>query len=106
MIAKTKVISAIFPPNKTLRPKEGTPSKAELMETKISGIIEIIATIIKPTIYFDNLKLSAIRKEYFVASVAPLIIKKIDTAKINKFSTINLLYNIKLFFYSLYGILK
>ena len=55
MIATTKVMSAIFPPNNVANPRAGNPATAELIEIKISGIIEITATTIKPTIYFDNL---------------------------------------------------
>ncbi len=54
IIAKTSVISATFDPKSIPRPNDGTPSMAEVMEINPSGKIEIIETMMNPTVYFDN----------------------------------------------------
>ncbi len=69
---------------------------AELIEINVSGRIEINATIINPTIYFEILKLSANLAEYFVAIVAPFITISRATIKMNKLLIINLFKSIQL----------
>ena len=54
IIAKTSVMSATLDPNNIPRPKEGIPSRAEVTAINVSGRIEITATIIKPTVYFES----------------------------------------------------
>jgi len=48
-MAKTRVKSAMLEPKIVPSPIDGTPEMAEFMATKDSGIIEITATIKKPT---------------------------------------------------------
>src|SRR3989338_9994173 len=83
MIAKTKVRSAMFDPKSTPSPKDGTPLNAELTAMNASGRMEIMATMIKPTVYFDRRKLSARRAAYFVASVAPFMTMNKERMKMN-----------------------
>jgi len=82
--AKTKVKSATLDPNNVPNPNDGIPSMAEVIDMKVSGKTEIIATIIKPTIYLDKFKLSATLVEYLIAKSA-LFIKMIKetTNKMN-----------------------
>lgn len=88
IIAKIRVKSATFEPNNVPSPTEGTPFMAELIAINVSGSMDITATIINPTTYFDNLKLSATLIAYLVAMVAPFINRKRDTASIIKFDII------------------
>ena len=84
IIAKTTVRSATFDPNRTPRPNDGTFFSAELIEMKVSGKIEMMATMIKPITYLDKLKLLANLAEYLVAIAAPLITRNIDTMNMNR----------------------
>lgn len=54
IIVKIKVRSATFEPNKVAKPKAGIPCKAEEMAIKVSGKIEMSATIRKPMVYFGS----------------------------------------------------
>ena len=82
--AKTKVMSAIFDPNKVPKPKEGIPSSADVTEIKASGKMEITATIAKPTIYFGKLKTSTRLVEYLIAKFALLITTNKEISRITK----------------------
>lgn len=82
--AKTNVKSATLEPNRVPKPKAGTPSIAELIEIKASGKTEIIATIKKPIMYLDNLKLSANLTENLIAKSAPLVTNTKEKNKQNK----------------------
>ena len=62
------------------------PLKAELIEIRVSGRMEISAITIKPMMYLDRLKLSAILEEYLIARVAPLITMNNENVKIKKFA--------------------
>jgi len=73
IIAKIKVKSATFDPNNIPRPKEEALFKDEFIEINVSGRMEMIAIIIKPTTYFERLKPLANRPAYLVAIVEPFI---------------------------------
>ena len=59
---------------------------AEFIDMSVSGRIEIKATTIKPTMYFDKWKFSANLTEYLVARVAPFITRNNEKVKIKKLS--------------------
>ena len=83
IIPKTRVRSATLDPNKVPNHNHGTHSITALIDTKVSGKIDITATMISPTINFEILKFSANLTAYFVESIAHLTIINIDTDNIN-----------------------
>ena len=85
MMAKIRVRSATFEPNKVANPNSGIPKKADFTLIRNSGSTEIKATTIKPIMYFESLKLSATFAEYVVAIVAPLTTAKRDNKNIKIF---------------------
>lgn len=87
---KTKVRSATLEPNSVPKPKAGMPASEELIDTNVSGRIEIMAMITKPTMYFDIRKFFANRSAYLVAEMEPLTTKNSDTDSINKFCSIRI----------------
>lgn len=98
MIPNARVRSATFDQNNVHNHNHGCHSSTELMEMKVSGSIEMTATMMSPTMNLDTWKFSANLTAYFVDNIAHLMMKNMDAHKINRLVTIYFIYKINILF--------